>query len=302
MSTSGQRFSPHDGFPRAGGRVHAFPRHVATRGVARARSTLRTQHFTLSWEDGTAILTHDLPLTMIDNGLAQLVADQLSESPVAGTPDQLADVITAIVLSTDPDPAVAWTGFYARTLERLTSEPQEPALVRDQVEVFAAIYRYAAQLVRGDSVLDVASCLGFWPLILAERGYLVTGVDIDRRAMALLAAIGRRRATGVQSLVGNATRLPCRSGAFATATSIHLLEHLDEADATRTVDELLRVCTDRVIVAVPFETEPTRAFGHVRCFDLAALQDLGAQYRDRPGVTRISVAEHHGGWLVLDKG
>ena len=105
--------------------------------------------------------------------------------------------------------------------------------------------------------------------MLAERGYLVTGVDTDRRAMALLAAIGRRRATGVQSLVGNATRLPCRSGAFATATSIHLLEHLDEADATRTVDELLRVCIDRVIVAVPFETEPTRAFGHVRCFDLA---------------------------------
>lgn len=303
MSTSGQQhLSPQDWFPRASGRVRAFSRSGVTRDVPRTRSSLQTENFTLSWENGTAMLAHDLPIGMIDNGLAQLVANQLGQVSVAATPDQLADVITAIVLSSDPDPAVAWTGFYARTLDRLSSKREEPALVGDdQVKVFAAIYRYAAQLVRGHSVLDVASCLGLWPLMLAERGYQVTGVDTDRRAMALLATMGRRRATVVHTLVGDATRLPCRSGAFATATSIHLLEHLDATGAMRTVDELLRVCVDRAIVAVPFEKEPTTAFGHLRCYDLAALHDLGAAYCGRYGVTRVSVTEHHGGWLVLDK-
>lgn len=303
MSTIEQRqLRPQDWFPRASGRVHAFPLHGAARDLPRTRSTLHTEHFVLSWENGTAILAHDLPLGMIDNGLAQLVADQLGQSPVASTPDQLADVITAIVLSTDPDPAAAWTGFYARTLERLSTKREEPGPIDgDQVEVFAAIYRYAAQLVRGHSVLDVASCLGFWPLMLAGRGHQVTAVDTDRRAMALLATMGRRRGTGVQTVVGDATRLPCGSGTFSTAVSIHLLEHLDPTDAMRAVDELLRVCVDRVIVAVPFEKEPTAAFGHVRCFDLTALRDLGAEYDGRADVTGVSVSELHGGWLVLDK-
>lgn len=302
VSTIGQHQQrPQDWFPRSSGRVQAFPLDGAARDLPGTTSTLRTEHFVLRWENGTAFLTHDLPLEKIDNGLAQLVADELGMSAVASTPDQLADVITAIVLSTDPDPAAAWTGFYARTLERLTSEGQEPGLIRDQVEVFAAIYRYAAQLVRGHSVLDVASCLGFWPLMLAGRGYQVTAVDTDQRAMALLATMGWRRGTGVQTVVGDATRLPCRSGTFSTAVSIHLLEHLGAVDAMRAIDELLRVCIDRVIVAVPFEKEPTAAFGHVRSFDLTALHDLGAAYDGRAGVTEVSVSELHGGWLVLDK-
>ena len=282
--------------------MHAFRLHGAARDLPRTTSTLHTENFVLSWENGRAFLAHDLPLGMIDNGLAQLVADQLGQSPVASTPERLADVITAIVLSTDPDPAAAWTGFYARTLERLSTKREKRGLIDgDQVEVFAAIYRYAAQLVHGQSVLDVASCLGFWPLMLAGRGYKVTAVDTDWRAMALLATMGRRRGTGVQTVVGDSTRLPCASGAFSTAVSIHLLEHLDPTDAMRTVNELLRVCVDRVIVAVPFENEPTAAFGHVRCFDLTALRDLGAAYDGRAGVTEVSVSELHGGWLVLDK-
>ncbi len=261
-------------------------------------SVLRTEHFTLTLEDGSATLVYDLPLGRIDNGLAQLVADELG----VAAPDQLADVITAIVLSTDDDPAAAWSGFYARTLARLYAKGEETVLIRgDQVDVFASIYHHAAQLVRGHSVLDVGSCLGFWPLMLAARGYRVTTVDTDPRAMALLATIARRRATGVQTLVGDATRLPCRTGAFATATSIHLLEHLDVADAIRAVDELVRVCGYRAIVAVPFEKAPTAAFGHLRCFDLATLRDLGAAYRGRHGVNRVTVTEYHGGWLVLDK-
>jgi SAM-dependent methyltransferase len=256
----------------------------------------------LTWEDGSAsTVEYDLPLSRIDNSLAKLVADELGETLIAATPDQLADVITAIVLTTNDDPAEAWSGFYDRTMARLSAKREDTDPYSDQVAVFASIYHYAAQLVRGHSVLDVACCLGFWPLMLAAWGYQVTAVDTDRNAMALLATMARRRATSVQTLVGDATRLPCRSGAFATATSIHLLEHLDAGDATRTVDELVRVCVDRAIVAVPFEKQPTAAFGHLRCFDLSTLRELGAAYLGRHGVIRVTVTEHHGGWLVLDK-
>lgn len=301
-TTVQQHHSPPDWFPHTSGGVRALLLRGASRDAFRKSSSLDTEHFTLSWENGNAIVAYDLPLEMIDNGLAQLVADQLGRSPVAATPGELADVIAAIVLSTDPDPAAAWTGFYVRTLERMSSKREETDLVgNNQVDVFAAIYRYATQLVRGHTVLDVASCLGLWPLMLAERGCQVTAVDTDRRAMALLATMGRRLETVVHALVGEATRLPCRSGAFATSTSIHLLEHLDEADAMLAVDELLRTCRERAIVAVPFEKELTTAFGHVRRFDLATLRDLGDEYRGRHGVTRVSVTEHHGGWIVLDK-
>lgn len=295
-----QHASTRDWFPGASGRVRALPRDGGA--VSPPNAALSTDHFTLTWQDGSAAtVEYDLPLSRIDNSLAALVVDELGETLIAATPDRLADVITAIVLSTNNDPAEAWSGFYDRTLARLSAERGETDLYRDQVEVFASIYRYAAQLVRGRSVLDVACCLGFWPLMLAASGYHVTAVDTDRRAMALLATMARRRETSVQALVGDATRLPCRSGAVATATSIHLLEHLDAADATRTVDELVRVCVDRAIVAVPFERQPTAAFGHLRCFDLSTLRELGAAHLGRHGVSRVTVTEHHGGWLVLDK-
>jgi hypothetical protein len=52
----------------------------------------------------------------------------------------------------------------------------------------------------------------------------------------------------------------------------------------------------RAVVAVPFEEVPHPAWGHVRTFDLDALEALGAAtglpYR---------VDEHHGGWLVVDR-
>ena len=58
---------------------------------------------------------------------------------------------------------------------------------------------------------------------------------------------------------------------------------------------MVRVARQRVVVAVPFEDAPDPAWGHVRTFDLAALDALGAA-TGRP----YRVEEHHGGWLVAD--
>jgi hypothetical protein len=61
--------------------------------------------------------------------------------------------------------------------------------------------------------------------------------------------------------------------------------------------EALRVARRLVVVAVPFEEEPTAAYGHVRTIDLRQLGELG----DSTG-HRYSMHEHHGGWLVLTVG
>ncbi len=58
---------------------------------------------------------------------------------------------------------------------------------------------------------------------------------------------------------------------------------------------MLRVARRRAVVAVPFEDEPTPAWGHVRTFDLDDLHALGAA----TGLP-YTVDEHHGGWLVID--
>jgi hypothetical protein len=47
---------------------------------------------------------------------------------------------------------------------------------------------------------------------------------------------------------------------------------------------------------VPFEDAPNPTWGHLRTFDLAALDKLGAASGDR-----YVVDEHHGGWLVVDR-
>jgi hypothetical protein len=61
------------------------------------------------------------------------------------------------------------------------------------------------------------------------------------------------------------------------------------------VGEMLRVARRRVVVAVPFEDEPNPTWGHIRTFDLTALDALGAA-TGHP----YAVEEHHGGWLVID--
>jgi hypothetical protein len=55
-----------------------------------------------------------------------------------------------------------------------------------------------------------------------------------------------------------------------------------------------------VIVAVPLESEPDAAFGHLRAISLADLAAWGAELA-ATGPWRATVEEFHGGWLVLDR-
>jgi hypothetical protein len=82
---------------------------------------------------------------------------------------------------------------------------------------------------------------------------------------------------------------------------LHLLEHLTPDAADAVLEESLRLASHRVVVAVPFEEEPSACFGHVQTFNLDSLRALGARFKRAHPTVRVSVHEFHGGWLIFDR-
>lgn len=252
-----------------------------------------TEHFRVHRTAGGLVVRHRLFPDELDDDLAGMVSAELGGGGLIESPDDFRRVFTGVVRSTISDPVTAWSVFYANTLAVLA----DPGAKRDPGSVagFAPVAARAASLVTGERVLDVGSCFGFLALRLADRGHRVIASDLCRGTVRLLRTVAGRLGRSLSTVVCDAGRLPLADSAVDTVTVIHLLEHLDPAHGTRAVSEALRVARRRVVVAVPFEAEPTAVYGHVRTFDLAALRRLGA----RTGLP-YDVSEHHGGWLVID--
>ncbi|MFZ2174404.1 MAG: mycofactocin oligosaccharide methyltransferase MftM [Rhodococcus sp. (in: high G+C Gram-positive bacteria)] len=223
-----------------------------------------------------------------------LTPDDLSERLVAGVTSSIEDadfgqdefetVMVGLVRSTVDDPLEAWTVYYRNSLNELLDGTAE----------FAPIHDKAEELVRG-SVLDLGSCFGFLPLRLARSGRVVTATDIHPGTVTLLEAVAPRLGLGIGTLVCDAAHVPVPDDSADTVTAVHLLEHVDRSIGAAVVSEALRIARERVVIAVPFEDEATACHGHIRTFDIPALQRLG-ESTGRP----FEVFEHHGGWLVLD--
>ena len=64
-------------------------------------------------------------------------------------------------------------------------------------------------------------------------------------------------------------------GTFDTVTAIHLLEHLPQAQLPLAFQHLLQVTRHRLMIAVPYETEATRAYGHEHVFRRNTLEYWG---------------------------
>jgi ubiquinone/menaquinone biosynthesis C-methylase UbiE len=147
-------------------------------------------------------------------------------------------------------------------------------------------------------VLDVGSCFGFLPLLLAERpANRVTASDLSGGTMRLLDSVAAGRGLQVSTLVCDAARIPVPDRSADTVSVIHLLEHLSPGHGSAVVREALRIARRQVVVAVPVEEESSAAYGHICTVDLRQLGELG----DRMGHLH-SVHDYHGGWLVINAG
>lgn len=263
---------------------HGLP----VRLLARRPPDLTTARFTVHRTTGGLVVLHAMWPDELDDDLAGLLATELG--PALRTPDEFRRVFTGVVRSTISDPATAWAVFYANTLAALAGPPRPSG----SIAAFAPVSARALSLVRG-SVLDLGSCFGFLALRMADRGHRVVASDLCPGTVALLAAVAARLGRRLATLVCDAAAVPLAARSVDTVTAVHLLEHLPPAHGAAVLREALRVARHRVVVAVPFEDSPEPLYGHVRCFDLAALDELG-----RSTGVPYEVSEHAGGWLVLD--
>ena len=236
--------------------------------------------------DADGRVGHDIRADELSNDLAGWIADDLVV-PGLLDPATFEEAFVAVVQDVDP----AWTAFYGNTLRALASGG-EPGGTNAGM---APVHDRAAALAVGPHVVELGCCFGFLSLRLAAEGHEVTAVDLVPGTAHLLGSVSAALGTPVTTLAGNALAVPLRDASADTVFAVHLLEHLPRGLDATVLTEMLRVARRRAVVAVPFEGEPTPAWGHVRTFDRDDLHALGAT----TGLP-FTVTEHHGGWLVID--
>ncbi|NKY20126.1 class I SAM-dependent methyltransferase [Tsukamurella spumae] len=194
-------------------------------------------------------------------------------------------MLVGVVRTTVPGATRAWVEYYRNSMADLESG----------VADFAPVHATAAELLVGDSLLDLGSCFGFFALRAARSGMRVTATDLCAGTMTLLDTVAREIEIPLSTRVADATNTGLPDRYADTVSALHLLEHVPPEAGAAVLDEALRLARERVIIAVPIEEEPDTRYGHVRTFTVDGLHDLVA---DRG--LRCRSFEHHGAWLVVD--
>lgn len=287
--------------------VSVLRRAQADPSVPESHPIATTEHFQLESTERRIRLCHQLGPDELDNDLTSVLARELFAPGWLTGNDVFERVFTGLVLSTMDGPVSAWTRFYDNTLARIREHwnatgddpapPSEQDGMHSCIAELAPVYRRVVELTDSGSVLDLGSCFGFLPLLLAELGRgPVTATDLVPGTVRLVTRIAAARAVALGTLVCDAAWVPLPDESADTITAVHLLEHLDAAHGEAVLTEALRVARRRVVIAVPIEDEPNPVYGHVRVFDVDELNRIG-QRQPHP----FRVEEHHGGWLVIDK-
>jgi 2-polyprenyl-3-methyl-5-hydroxy-6-metoxy-1,4-benzoquinol methylase len=273
------------------------------------------------------VIVHDFRPEQIDNNLGHYVAEELlpllaeraltTNQHYAYSEQQIFERnVGDIVRSMEGDARRAWHRFYDNTLVALHEAAVDTAVdsgnPADFIRNFGAIYARAIRLMKAlpsgpmqpFSVLDVATCFGFFPLLMAQQrtGMLenlaeVTGWDLNPALVDLANDVARqRRYAGIRFELADilADKLPGPS--FDVVTAIHLLEHLEPEQTSTALANLWKLTKQRLIIAVPLEAIPDARFGHRQVFDRQRLQTLGRQLGGDS-----EYFEDHGGWLAIDR-
>lgn len=148
------------------------------------------------------------------------------------------------------------------TAPRLDAAPTEeaPRPSSPWWSVHVARYRFAANTLQFNRLLDVACGTGYGLAILAGPGRAVIGVDLEAEAVSC----ARKAAPVVRA---DASALPFRDNAFDAITSFETIEHLH--DRRGLVDELARVLTPdgelllstpNALYTQPIDSQPRNPF------------------------------------------
>ncbi len=279
------------------------------------------------------IIVHAFDPARIDNNLGYYVVTELlpllaaNQNNIVSADYSEQDIfersVGDIVRSMAGDEHRAWRLFYDNTLAVLQTSaglrqprglPDETAT--DFIGHFGAIYRRSLDLIealpaapQSLTVLDMATCFGFFPLLLARSRESsdklgdITGGDLNPALVGFANDYARHchhdqvRFGTADILADDIERemapLPAR---FDVATALHLLEHLEPWQTETAVANLWRLTARRLIIAIPLEETPDPRFGHRQVFDRTRLSAIGRQLGGN-----YHYDEYHGGWLVVDR-
>ncbi|MEO7058933.1 MAG: mycofactocin oligosaccharide methyltransferase MftM [Lapillicoccus sp.] len=286
---------------------------VARRGgdlPRRVQRGIRTQHFDVVTNDGRLVVTHAVGPQDIDDDLAGIIADELFTPGWVRGSEMFERIFTGVVRTSASAALDSWELFYRNTIRRLVpgrhpaSSTAHPAggikasasSNHGSIADYAPVHERAVDLVGPGSVLELGSCFGFLALRLAAAGHPTTASDVSAGTVRLLALIAPRLGVALDTLLADAARVPVGDAYADTVVAIHLLEHLEPEHGIKVVAEAIRCARRRVVIAVPLEHEAHESYGHLRTIGLDDLRGWGSA----SGLA-YEVAEHHDGWLVLDK-
>lgn len=103
------------------------------------------------------------------------------------------------------------------------------------------------KLIRG-TVLDLGCGMGYWGMILKNRGHKIVGVDVSSSYLNLLKMLDVYESL----LKSSACALPFREAEFDTVLAIETIEHLRKQDGLELLRQAKEV-SDRVIVTTPLD-------------------------------------------------
>ncbi|MGB8348597.1 MAG: class I SAM-dependent methyltransferase [Ktedonobacteraceae bacterium] len=271
-----------------------------------------TRHFLLAHLSNSekTILAHRFQPQEIDNNLVDYLMQELAS--ILTTDQAFGNVMIGIVNSLLPyDWAKAWDIFSMNTLNRLREQMAQPDRATDQqttIGASAAVYSRLLTLKTGKSLLDVGCACAFWLVLAAERPFLSERrlVGVDNRRDAINLSKNLARASNMPDLAFLQLDLLDpqfgeQLGTFDTVTAIHILEHLPEVYLHQAFEHLLQVTQRRLIVAVPYETQPTLAYGHLQVFTREKLERWGRWCVEWiGGAARYWCEETASGLLIVD--
>ena len=270
---------------------------LVTVGAHRAspgEPAVRTEHFDVTFTGGGLLVTHAVPPWAVDDNLAGMLNNQLFGPGWLRGSDLFERVFTGVVRTSLEDALTAWELFYRNTTAALAGRARrDPGTIRD----YGPVQDHALDLLAGDSALELGCRFGFLSLRVAGTGRATTASDMSPGTVRLLDAMAPLLGVRLGTVTADAARFPAGDGLADTVLAVHLLEHLDADHGAQVLAEAIRLAVRRVVVAVPLETEPDEAFGHVRTVSLDDLHRWG-RASGRP----FDVHELHGGWLVIDVG
>ncbi len=274
-----------------------------------------TTHFLLFLRDEApgVIVVHWFAPDKLDADVKHYITQELKPYGILTQSQHYGEILGGIVGSLFPDDVRrAWRYFGANTLQRfltfLATAYTPPLPDYATVGMFATLYQRVLELRVGPRFLDAGCASGFLPLLVAERIPFLTevvGVDIDEGAfevakeLALEKQLKQVRFTQADLLSEDFIKL----GMFDTVVALHMLEHFSESDMYLVLTNLLKVTSQRLILAVPYEhREPEIAYGHQQLFSRAKLEDVGNWcLAQLGGAGRMWCEDCVGGLLLIER-